>query len=149
MPDEREGYQQFSQPQPQIERTSTQQLKRDAEETKEQVDPVATDFKDTAREKAQQAGEKATKVADQARDKTAEGVQSAAETVREQAAGKGGIHETVGIKAADTMETTATYLREHDTQTMLNDIEAYVREHPTQAVIGAVAVGFVLGRMLR
>ena len=47
------------------------------------------------------------------------------------------------------MESTATYLREHDTQTMLNDIEAYVRGHPTQAVIGAVAVGFVLGRMLR
>jgi ElaB/YqjD/DUF883 family membrane-anchored ribosome-binding protein len=149
MPHEREGYEQFDEPQPQGAATSTQQLKRDAEETKDQVGRVAADVKDTAKEKASQAGEKATEVVDQAREKTAEGAQSAADTIREQTAGKGGIQETVGTKAADTMETTASYLREHDTQAMLNDLENYIREHPTQAVIGAVALGFVVGRILR
>ena len=47
------------------------------------------------------------------------------------------------------MEKTATYLRENDTETMLSDFEKYIREHPTQAVISAVAVGFVVGRILR
>ena len=149
MPHEREGYEQFSEPTSTGDRSSTQQLKQDAEETKEQVGRVAADVKETAKEKAVQAGEKATEVADQAREKTAEGAQSAADTIREQTAGKGGIQETVGTTAADTMEKTATYLREHDTQTMLNDVETYIREHPTQAVIGAVAVGFVIGRILR
>jgi ElaB/YqjD/DUF883 family membrane-anchored ribosome-binding protein len=149
MPHEREGYEQFSDPTPIGGRSSTQQLKQDTEETKEQVGRVAADVKETAKEKAAQATEKATEVADQAREKTAEGAQSAADTIREQTTGKGGIQETVGTTAADTMDKTATYLREHDTQAMLNDLETYIREHPTQAVIGAVAVGFVVGRILR
>ena len=47
--------------------------------------------------------------------------------------------EKAGTTVADGMEKTAQYLREHDTQQMVNDVEQFVREHPTQAVVGAVA----------
>jgi ElaB/YqjD/DUF883 family membrane-anchored ribosome-binding protein len=47
------------------------------------------------------------------------------------------------------MEKTATYVREHSTNEMLNDVETYVKEHPAQSVAGAVVAGFLLGRILR
>jgi ElaB/YqjD/DUF883 family membrane-anchored ribosome-binding protein len=130
-------------------RQTTEELQRDLREAREQAGRVAADAKETVSQTASQAAEKATEMADQAREKTAGGMESAADTVREQVAGKGGIQETVGTTAADTMEKTASYLRENDTQAMLNDIENYVREHPAQAVLGAVAVGFLVGRILR
>jgi ElaB/YqjD/DUF883 family membrane-anchored ribosome-binding protein len=56
---------------------------------------------------------------------------------------------TAGEAAASTMEKTATYVREHSTNEMLNDVETYVKEHPAQSVAGAVVAGFLLGRILR
>jgi ElaB/YqjD/DUF883 family membrane-anchored ribosome-binding protein len=113
------------------------------------VTEKASELTDSVSEKASQARERAMETADQAREKTAEGVESAAGTLREQVEGKGGIQEAAGTRLADGMERTATYLREHDTQTMMEDIERYVREHPTQAILGAVAAGFIIGRILK
>jgi ElaB/YqjD/DUF883 family membrane-anchored ribosome-binding protein len=114
-----------------------------------QITQKASEVTDKVGEVATQAREKAMETADQARERTAEGAESAADTIREQVEGKGGIQEAAGTRLADGMEKTATYLREHDTQTMIEDIERYVREHPTQAVLGAVAAGFIIGRILK
>jgi ElaB/YqjD/DUF883 family membrane-anchored ribosome-binding protein len=100
-------------------------------------------------ETVDKAKEKAMDTADQAKDKAAEGMDSAAEMVREKLGAKSGVTGTAGTKLAEGMEKTAGYLKEHDTQDMMNDLDTFVREHPTQALIGAVAIGFVLGRMLR
>jgi ElaB/YqjD/DUF883 family membrane-anchored ribosome-binding protein len=104
-----------------------------------------TQVKDKASEVASQATEKV----EQARETTAEQMASTADTVRENVQGKGGIQEKAGVAAADGMEKTAQYLRDHDTQAMMQDVEKFVREHPTQAVLGAVAAGFIIGRILR
>jgi ElaB/YqjD/DUF883 family membrane-anchored ribosome-binding protein len=32
---------------------------------------------------------------------------------------------------------------------MMNDVGGYVRSHPTQALVGAVVLGFVTGRLIR
>jgi ElaB/YqjD/DUF883 family membrane-anchored ribosome-binding protein len=96
-----------------------------------------------------QAKEKAIDTADKAVDKTAEGMESAADTVREKLGSSSGVTGTAATKLADGMEKTSGYLREHDTQEIMEDVDRYIREHPTQAIIGAVAVGFVIGRMLR
>ncbi len=102
-----------------------------------------------AAEIAGQVREQATEKVEQARESTAEQMASTASTVRDQFEGKGGVQEKAGVAVADGMEKTAQYLREHDTQAMMTDVERFVREHPTQAVVGAVAVGFIVGRILR
>jgi ElaB/YqjD/DUF883 family membrane-anchored ribosome-binding protein len=97
----------------------------------------------------QQARDKAMDTADQAKDKTAEGMASAAETIRDKVGSTGGVAGTAGTRLADGMEKTAEYLREHDTQELMSDLDQYIKDHPTQAIIGAVAIGFIIGRMLR
>jgi ElaB/YqjD/DUF883 family membrane-anchored ribosome-binding protein len=93
--------------------------------------------------------ERATETADKAMDTTAGGMESAADTIREKFEGQGGIQEKAGTTVASGMERTAEYLREHDTQAVLSDVEAYVKNHPAQALVGAVALGFVIGRVMR
>lgn len=97
----------------------------------------------------QQASHQARQKADEGVDRAASGMQSAAERLRERAEGKSGMTAEVGTKAADTMERGASYLREHDTQEIIDDVERYVREHPMQALAGAVVGGFLIGRILR
>lgn len=104
---------------------------------------------DDAGQRTQQATQQARQKADEGVDRAASGMQSAAEKLRERAEGKSGMTAEVGTKAADTMERGASYLREHDTQEIIDDVERYVREHPMQALAGAVVGGFLIGRILR
>jgi len=99
-------------------------------------------------EKAKEVGAMAQERLDEATTRAGEGMQHAAESVREMAQERGGVAAEVGAKAADAMEGTATYLRDADTQKMMDDIERYVRQHPVQAVAGAIVGGFILGRLL-
>ncbi|HUF53240.1 MAG TPA: hypothetical protein VMR52_05630 [Dehalococcoidia bacterium] len=100
-------------------------------------------------EKATMVKERAEETADPARETGADQLDNAAESLRDRAESMGGMQGKVGTSVADGMEKTAGYLREKDTQAMMADAERFVREHPTQAVLGAVAVGFIVGRMLR
>lgn len=109
------------------------------------VEDVTTKAKDMASE----YGQKAQDQADKGVEKAAEGMQSAAEKIRERTYGQDGFTAQAGTRVADTMESTATYLRDHDTAEMLDDVEKYVREHPMQALAGALVGGFVIARLLR
>jgi ElaB/YqjD/DUF883 family membrane-anchored ribosome-binding protein len=107
------------------------------------------DATSTAKDKAAEYGARVQEQADAGIDAAAEGVGKAASKVREQAARQDGMAGQAGVKVADGMEKTAGYLREHDTDQILDDVEQYVREHPMQAVAGAVVGGFLIGRILR
>lgn len=50
---------------------------------------------------------------------------------------------------ADSLESTASYLRKNKVGDMLGDIGGLVKAYPTVALIGAVVLGFAAGRMLR
>jgi phage-related minor tail protein len=76
-------------------------------------------------------------------------MERAADMVRDRAEGTGGTTAQAGTKVADTMETAAGYMREHDVNEMWTDLETYARTHPTQALIGAVVTGFLVGRLIR
>jgi ElaB/YqjD/DUF883 family membrane-anchored ribosome-binding protein len=52
-------------------------------------------------------------------------------------------------KAVNRLSETATYFREHDVQAITNDVKGWVKANPTQALIGAVAIGFLAGALLR
>ncbi len=102
-----------------------------------------------AQDKASELADRAREQAEAGREQAAGGMHQAARKVRESTSGKGGMQEQIGGKAADQMERASGYLREHNTSEIMDDMERYDREHPMQAVAGAVAAGFVIGRILR
>lgn len=108
-----------------------------------------TDLRERGQETARRAAERARETAEETRERAAGGMETAAQRVREQTEGKGGMQGTAGTRLAEGMERTAGYLREHDTRAMMSDLENYIREHPAQSLLVAVALGFVIGRTLR
>jgi ElaB/YqjD/DUF883 family membrane-anchored ribosome-binding protein len=104
---------------------------------------------DDVKAKAKEAGRKIEEKADETRESAAEGLGTAATKLREKSQEQDGMAAEAGSKIAEGMDQTASYLKEHDTGEMVDDLERYIRQHPMQAVAGAVAAGFVIGRILR
>jgi ElaB/YqjD/DUF883 family membrane-anchored ribosome-binding protein len=115
----------------------------------EEFSSTAEELKSKVQDQAQEYGEKAQDQFEAGKQQAAGGMEKAAEMVRERAAQTGGVPAQAGARVADTMESAAGYLREHDTAQMWDDLEAYVRQHPAQALAGAAFAGFIFGRMLR
>jgi ElaB/YqjD/DUF883 family membrane-anchored ribosome-binding protein len=121
--------------------TPAYEMGTEQDSTADRMKQKAVETKDRVRETVQEKAEEGI-------DRAAEGVQGAADRIRSQAEERGGVTAEAGTKVADTMERTAGYLREHDSEQILDDVERYVRQHPVQAVAGAVVGGFILGRLL-
>ena len=94
--------------------------------------------------KAQDVGARAAQRADQARVGAASGLESVASTLHE----KGDRVASAAHSAADAVSYGAEYLRENDVQTMLSDLMEVIRRNPGPSLIGAAALGFMLGRAL-
>lgn len=120
------------------------QAQEAADRAREAAGNVAT----SARETAENMTDRARDAEERGREEASDRLESVADQLRERAGGDGATGE-MAEKAANTMERTAGYLREHSTGDMTADIETYVREHPMQGVAAAVVAGFVIGRMLR
>jgi ElaB/YqjD/DUF883 family membrane-anchored ribosome-binding protein len=114
-----------------------------------QLQEKAHELADKTKETATEYGQKAQQQVDKGMDEAAGGMERAAEKLRTQTATADGLPAQAGVKVADSMETAAGYLREHNTEDILTDLEHYVRQHPTQALAGAIFAGFVIGRVLR
>lgn len=120
------------------------------EENGSQMADQATAAASRAAEQAKQAGEQVEARADAGMDRAASGLETAAEQVRGRLSGDGeGVRGAVGVKVADGLDRASGYLREHESREVWDDLETYVRDHPTQALIGAVAAGFVISKVLR
>jgi ElaB/YqjD/DUF883 family membrane-anchored ribosome-binding protein len=113
------------------------------------VQDRAQEMTEKARETAGEMGQKAQEKLDKGTDQAAGGLEQAAEKLRSQTDGSSGMPAQAGVKVADTMESAAGYLREHNTEDMVGDLEKYVKAHPTTALAGAVVAGFFIGRILR
>lgn len=113
----------------------------------------AQQYTEQARERAQAYGERAQEYGHRAQQRVESGKEQAASSVERAAgmvrerAGNGG--SAPASRVAEGMESAATYLHGHDTNEMRTDLESYTRAHPGRAIAAAVAVGFLLGRMLR
>ncbi|HEY6823890.1 MAG TPA: hypothetical protein VI195_05580 [Steroidobacteraceae bacterium] len=94
--------------------------------------------------KAQDVGARAAQRADQARVGAAAGLDNVASTLHE----KGERVASAAHSAADAVSYGAEYLRENDVQTMLSDLMEVIRRNPGPSLIGAAALGFMLGRAL-
>jgi ElaB/YqjD/DUF883 family membrane-anchored ribosome-binding protein len=97
---------------------------------KDRVSDMTTKVKDKASQVANTVSEKAG----QARESAAGGLGRAASTTH---------------NIADGMQSTASYIREHDFNQMGKDVMNVCRRYPAQSLIAAVAVGFLIGRARR
>ena len=104
-----------------------------------------------AKERAGQVADNATQAVDQRREQASGKLDTAAVQLRESGEKlPGGERSTeMASMAADKVEATSSYIREHDVQDMMTDLETLVRNHPTQSLVAAAAAGFLVGRMLR
>jgi len=129
-------------------------LNKPNQTTNTSLDDVGERISDAAAKTKDKAGQMATAVSeklDQQRENAAKGLGRVASAIHDTAdrvpGGPNVIN--VGHKIADGMESTATYLREHDFSRMGKDLMTVCRKYPTQSVIAALAVGFLLGRSVR
>jgi ElaB/YqjD/DUF883 family membrane-anchored ribosome-binding protein len=51
--------------------------------------------------------------------------------------------------AADKLSATADYVREHDLDSMMSDVESFVKKNPGPAILTAALLGFLVGRTFR
>lgn len=127
--------------------SSTQPGQQDTEGMKERAGQAA----EQARDKVGDAASNATHMVDERRGQASHAMDSAAEQIRERGESLPGGERTTEMAsmAAEKMESTSAYIRDHDVQDMMTDLESFVRQHPTQSLVAAAAAGFLVGRMLR
>jgi ElaB/YqjD/DUF883 family membrane-anchored ribosome-binding protein len=117
----------------------------------EKVKDKLEDVTAKAKVKAEQWTESASETVDRQRENVSSGLNKAASTLHEKATNIPGGPRAVSAvhRFADGMETTASYLREHDFADIRDDLISLCKRHPVQALVSAVAFGFLLGRSVR
>jgi ElaB/YqjD/DUF883 family membrane-anchored ribosome-binding protein len=98
----------------------------------------------TLKAKVQDVGTKAARGADRARVSAASGLDTLSSTLHK----RGDNVASAAHHAADAMHSGAEYLRANDVETMMSDLMDVVRRNPGLALLGAAAVGLILGRAL-
>jgi ElaB/YqjD/DUF883 family membrane-anchored ribosome-binding protein len=91
----------------------------------------------------------AQEVADKTRSSAAKGLDAAASMLRDNTTNLGSRDASrYGHAAADGLENTARYIRDHDFNYMASDLTSFIRQNPVPSLVAAAAVGFVVGRIL-
>lgn len=129
-------------------------------EVKDQVRRTAT----AAQHDAQRiAKERLSGIAARAETRINEGLQQAADRLEDaaerldrlagenmaEASGMRGRAGGVAHDVADTIESVARYLRDHDARGLQSDLERQVRQQPVQMLLVGIATGWVAGKILR
>ena len=120
-----------------------------AQDKASEMSSKASELSDKAQAKADEMSGKAQAKADEGMDKAAEGLGHAADTLRQQGQQRGGTMATAATKTADTLDTASHYLREKDSDQLLNDLESLVRRKPVESMLVAAGVGFVFSKLFR
>ena len=71
--------------------------------------------------------------------------ESASDTIKDTLHGLGDTAARVSERVSDTIDDAASYVRND----AWDDVQRVVKANPVAALVGAVAVGFVVGRLLR
>lgn len=119
--------------------------------TMDQIKDAVSDTAEKAQAKAGEMGRAVQDKLDGSRGPAADKLEGVAATLHEKAEGLPGGETAADLahSAADKVEATAQYVREHGVQDMMGDLENFVRRHPGQSLFAAAAVGFLLGRAFR
>jgi hypothetical protein len=109
---------------------------------------MAEQAREGAANAATEAGDRAYQAVESGREGAASGLERAADTLEQRAAGEG-MPAMAAERAAEGMQSAAGYLREHDSAEIWQDVEHYVQRYPVRSLVGAIATGFIVGRILR
>lgn len=112
---------------------------------------VGDKLSDTAaqvKDKVADLGRTAADKIDENRDAAAMGLDKAASALHEKAESLPGGEKVTGLAhaTADKLSSTAEYVREHDVNRMMADVETLVKNNPGPSLLVAAAVGFLIGR---
>jgi ElaB/YqjD/DUF883 family membrane-anchored ribosome-binding protein len=118
-----------------------------AKKAKEKV----TDVADAVKDKATEWGQNAQKAIDRSREPAASTLDSAASKLHQSAEYLPGGEKvsTLAHQTAAKLQGTADYVRDHDTNAMMKDVEHFVTSHPAQALVAAAVLGFLVGRVFQ
>ncbi|HEV2527044.1 MAG TPA: hypothetical protein VGT61_01120 [Thermomicrobiales bacterium] len=119
-----------------------------AQEKLGQARDKAAEVKDQMTSKVSDVREQATAKSDQGLDQASQGLGQAADLVRKQAEGDGPVPAQAAM-VADRLEQASSYFKDKNTNEIVSDLETFVRSKPMESVVGAVAIGFVLAKILR
>jgi len=124
--------------------TTFQEPATNAQSVTDKVSEVASQVKD----KVSDLGRTAADKIEENRTTAASGLEAAASALHGKADSLPG-GETVTSLAhstADKLSSTANYIREHDVQGMMADVEQVVKNNPGPSLLAAAFVGFLAGR---
>ncbi len=101
-----------------------------------------------AKEKISEVGRTATDKIDENRGTIAGGLESAGSSLHEKADALPGGEKVTRIAhtAADKLTTTADYVRQHDVNSMMADVQELVKKNPGPALAAAAVAGFLVAR---
>ena len=107
-----------------------------------------TDASSQLKNKASELGRSAAAKLDSSRGAAAGGLDSAADKLHGNADSLPGGQKVSGAahKVANGLSSTATYIREHDVNSMVGDFYEVVKKNPGPALLGAAALGFLVAR---
>ena len=109
------------------------------------TDPTSAEAPGALKAKVQDVGAKAARRADKARVSAAAGLDTVASTLHK----RGDNVASAAHRAADAVSSGARYLRANDVRTLRHDFMQVIRRNPGPSLLlGAAALGFILGRTL-
>ncbi len=112
---------------------------------------TSSDLKTRVRDTASRLGQSATDAIESGREAAAHGIKSAADGLRQASSHLPGgpkVREFAS-RTADGFDRSVQYLRERHAKDMWMDIQEGAKARPVPFLVGALALGFVAGRMLR
>jgi ElaB/YqjD/DUF883 family membrane-anchored ribosome-binding protein len=92
-------------------------------------------------------GRKVTDAADQARSNAAAGLSAAADAIDDSADRSANRARSAAHRAANALSSSADYIRDNNVRDMMDDAMDVVKNNPGVALLGAVAIGFLVGRV--
>ena len=100
------------------------------------------------KDKVSDLGRTASHKIDENRDTAATGIKNAATALHENADKLPGGENVNALAhaAAEKLNTTANYVRAHHVNQMMADLRQLVKNNPGPALLGAAAIGFMVGR---
>ena len=115
------------------------------------VTDKVSDAASQVKRKVSDIGRNAVDKMEESRDAAASGLQSAASTLHQTADRLPGGEKVSNLAhtAADKLNSTADYVREHDLSGMMADVERLVKNNPGASLVAAGVVGFLVGRAFR
>ena len=96
----------------------------------------------------EELGRAAGRKLDEARHETGGALHAAASSVRTTARRGSKAIDNLASSAADRLDATASYVKDHDLKGALTGLRKFSRRHPTRSLVAAAAIGFLAGSIL-